>query len=91
MTHNQHPKGDQHWTRRMPSRVLRGPAANGAKLSQIQIELLCSAYYDLGARPAELAIMFKVSRQTVWRHLRARAILTEGVTRGTPQTEASAG
>ena len=77
MEHNQHPKGDRHWTRLTPERIRRGPAAPGAKLSQAQIDMLCSAHYDHGARPADLARLFAVSRITVWRHLRARAILAE--------------
>lgn len=91
MKHDQHPSGDQHWTKRTPDRILRGPAAPGAKLTQDEIELLCSAYYDLSVKPSQLAKLFGVSRITVWRHLRARAILDQGgVPRETPPTQESA-
>jgi len=66
-----HPSGDRHWTRRMPDRVLRGTNANGAKLSDTDIARLYQ-YADGGWLPFELASHFGVSRQTIWRHLKAR-------------------
>lgn len=71
MTTRPHPSGDQHWTRRKPERILRGPAASGAKLSADDITRLYR-YAKGGWMPHELASHFRVSRQTIWRYLRSR-------------------
>ena len=66
-----HPRGDQHYTRRHPEKVKRGTAAPGAKLTPPQI-LLVYAAVDGGANHSVLARALGVSRQTIWRHLKAR-------------------
>jgi predicted DNA-binding protein (UPF0251 family) len=64
-----HPSGDQHWTRRMPDKVLRGPDAPGAKLSQEQIKDM-RWLQSIGWNKSEIARHMRVSRYTVWRHLK---------------------
>lgn len=66
-----HPSGDQHWMRRMPERVLRGPAAPGAKLTSRQIARL-HELRDANLNNSEIARILGVSRITVWRHLKSR-------------------
>ena len=72
-----HPSGDRHWTRTQPERVLRGPAAPGAKLTRGEIIAICAAA-RAGAQPSALARQHHVSRITIWRHVR------RGVPRETP-------
>lgn len=62
-------RGDQHWTRRAPERILRGPAAPGAKLSPDGIERT-TREFENGANQTWLARKYGVSRYTVWRHVR---------------------
>lgn len=71
MKRNYHPAGDRHWTRRAPDRVLRGTAAPGAKLDEEAIARLYR-FADGGWQPSELASHFAVTRQTIWRQLKAR-------------------
>jgi len=66
-----HPSGDQHYSKRTPEKVKRGPDAPGAKLSAADITRLYT-YADGGWLPHELASHFDVSRQTIWRYLKAR-------------------
>lgn len=68
-----HPSGARHWMRRMPDRIVRGPDAPGAKLSADDIAALC-ADYDHGMNKTELARKYGVSRMTVWRQLKDRAL-----------------
>lgn len=77
-----HPSGAQHYSKRTPEKVKRGPDAPGAKLRAEDIAALC-ADYDNGANKSELARMYGVSRITVWRHIKARDISRERVTRQT--------
>jgi DNA invertase Pin-like site-specific DNA recombinase len=63
--------GDRHWTRRKPELIRRGPRANGAKLTEQDIELVYQLA-DRGWLPSQIAAHFGVSRQTIWRHLRDR-------------------
>lgn len=77
-----HPSGAEHYSKRTPEKVRRGVDAPGAKLSAAQIEKLC-ADYDSGANKSELARIYGVSRITVWRHIKARGISRESVTRQT--------
>lgn len=67
--------GDQHWTRRTPEAVPRGPAAAGAKLSEAQIEALCGDWLAGQPKKAVLARRYGVSRVTVWRHLKERGLV----------------
>lgn len=70
MPNKPHASGDDHWTRRMPERVRRGVDGNGAKLSEDQIAQLI-AHARAGVPPTTIARALGVSRQTVWRQLRA--------------------
>ena len=63
--------GDRHYSKRTPEKVKRGTNAPGAKLRPADI-LRLYQYADGGWRPHELASHFRVSRQTIWRHLRRR-------------------
>lgn len=67
--------GDQHYSRRTPEKVRRGPNAPGAKLSAAQIADMC-AERAAGAESGALAAKYGISRYTVWRH-------TKDVTRDT--------
>lgn len=69
MSTRPHPSGDRHWTRREPERVLRGPAAPGAKLSAATIERMIQESKG-GASQTWLARKYNVARITVWRHVR---------------------
>lgn len=62
--------GDQHYSKRTPEKVRRGPDAPGAKLSQAQIAEMC-AERAAGAEPAVLAEKYGISRITVWRQCKA--------------------
>lgn len=67
--------GDQHWTRRMPNRVLKGASHPRAKLSAGQVEAIRRAYAS-GVRSKQLAADHNVSQSTInrivalkgWRH-----------------------
>lgn len=69
-------RGDDHWRRRMPEKIARGPDAAGAKLSHAQVADLLHAHRD-GATPAELMRQFNVSRTTVWRHTKGHIVSRE--------------
>jgi transcriptional regulator of acetoin/glycerol metabolism len=71
MTARPHPSGADHYSRRTPERIKRGPASHAAKLCADDIARLYR-YADAGWRSFELASHFGVSRITIWRHLKAR-------------------
>lgn len=62
--------GEQHYSKRTPEKVKRGPDAPGAKLSQAQIAEMCDAA-AAGIEKTVLAEIYGVSRYTVWRHVKA--------------------
>lgn len=66
-----HPSGDNHWTRRMPERIVRGTASPFAKLSQAQIEELRERWLEYRPTKARLARRYGVTYKTIHRHLRA--------------------
>lgn len=66
--------GDEHWTRRQPERVARGPDAAGAKLSAAQIGALCADWSAGQPKKTVLARRYGVSRVTVWRVLKERGL-----------------
>lgn len=70
-----HPSGSNHWTRRKPELIKRGTESHAAKLSKQDIALLYR-FADAGWLPSEIASHFSVTRVTVWRHLKARALHT---------------
>jgi hypothetical protein len=67
--------GANHYSKRTPEKVRRGPDAPGAKLSETQIADMC-AERAAGVAQTILAEKYQVSRYTVWRH-------TKDVTRDT--------
>lgn len=69
-----HPSGPDHWTRRTPEKIKRGPDASGAKLRDDDIDLIC-AFHLAGANHTALGRLMGVHRKTIFRHLRARGIL----------------
>lgn len=70
-----HPSGDLHWTRAQPERIRRGPDHHAAKLSAEQIEAMCEYCRRFGVNQTWLARQLGVSRQTVWRHLKAAGLI----------------
>lgn len=70
-----HPSGDLHWTRAQPERIKRGPDHHAAKLSAEQIEGMIAYYAKVRPSQAWVARMLGVSRQTVWRHLKAAGLV----------------
>lgn len=62
--------GSRHWTKRHPEWIRRGTQAPGAKLTPAGIERLLLLDSD-GMLPGEIAAELNVSRQTIWRHLKA--------------------
>lgn len=67
--------GDDHYSRRTPEKVKRGPGAPGAKLRTDDIDLIC-AFWRNGMRDkTEIGRRFGVSRITVWRHLRQAGLV----------------
>lgn len=70
-----HPSGENHWTRRMPERVVRGTAAAGAKLRDEDIDLICAFWRNGWHNKSAIGWHFGVSRITVWRHLKARGLI----------------
>lgn len=68
-----HPAGRRHWTKRKPELIRRGVQSHAAKLSADDIALLYR-FADSGWMASEIAGHFDVSRVTVWRHLKSRAV-----------------
>lgn len=66
-----HPSGDNHWTRRRPELLKRGTASPFAKLNARDIENLCAWHKTGNYSQNWLARHFRVTRTTVWRHLKA--------------------
>lgn len=60
-------KGDQHYSKRTPEKVKRGPDAPGAKLSADDRAAIRQMACVPGANHTRIGRMFGVSRQTVWR------------------------
>lgn len=60
----------QHWTQLYPDRVKRGTEASGAKLTPEEIEEIVYLYTSCGSPQTYLARRYKVSRATVWRHIK---------------------
>lgn len=70
-----HPSGDRHWTRRTPERVRRGADSHAAKLSEHDIDAICTTYAALRPSKTWLARKYGVSRITIWRHLKDRGLV----------------
>lgn len=70
-----HPSGDAHWTRRTPEKIKRGTAAQGAKLRDDDIDLICAFWCSGMRNKSAIARRFGVTRVTVWRHLRAHGLI----------------
>jgi ribosomal protein L16 Arg81 hydroxylase len=66
-----HPSGSNHWTRRKPELIRRGAESHAAKLTSDDIARLYR-FADAGWQLSELISHFRVSRQTIWRHLKNR-------------------
>jgi hypothetical protein len=65
---NAHPAGDDHWTRRTPDRVRRGPDSHAAILThadRADIRAVVAARPDVNR--SWLARKYGVSRVTIWR------------------------
>lgn len=71
-----HPAGDDHWTRREPDKIKRGPEAQGAKLSPEEIEEIGFRFKN-GANQSWLARKYGVNRVTIWRHLKALGLIKD--------------
>lgn len=70
----EHPSGDRHWTRRAPERLKRGADSHAAKLSEYDIDTICTIYSTYCTNKSWLARRFGVSRITIWRHLKDRGL-----------------
>lgn len=68
--------GDDHYSRRTPEKIRRGPDAPGAKLRADDIEAMCAEWVRGSMDKAWLGRKYGVSRITVWRHLKARGLVT---------------
>lgn len=70
-----HPSGADHWTRRTPEKIARGPDASGAKLRDDDIDLICAFWRNGMRNKSDIGRRFGVTRITVWRHLKARGLI----------------
>lgn len=65
-------RGEQHYSRTKPERMVRGERNGRAKLNEAQVQEIRAAYAAGGVTLHELAARFVVGQATVWRVVRRK-------------------